>query len=169
MKLAPYKKPEGFAPPEIITVDLYTSSGWKYQVERTVKWQLLNNFTILRAHETRYYKVSMSGLLTIKASCCYNGADCFPDTEWMRLPSLIHDVLLWLIAAGAIPESENDLVDRELADLVKFQEPKTFREKYLRRIRAIYIFRATNLAQTRIGEIREIKHRKIKILIPSPH
>ena len=105
-------------------VEMQITSGCKYQiVTHDVVWQLLNDFTITRNFETRYYSITTDGLFTFKVSCCYNGPNAFPDVDWMMIGSLIHDGLDWLIGKGIIPESENWLIDKELGDIVKLSEP----------------------------------------------
>jgi len=87
----------------------------------------------------------------------HNGADCFPDYSYMVFPSAVHDVGLWLIDWGIIPESNNNIVDQELRDCVELgNEPmpwwKGGNNRTARKIEAWKIYRATNLAKTKAGE-----------------
>ncbi len=100
----------------------------------------------------------------------HNGADCFPDFPFMIFPSAVHDVALWLIDHGIIPEESNNLVDKELEDcILNSEEPMPWfmggSNKYARKYQARKIRRATNLAKTEQGENSTLDHqiRKAKI------
>ena len=95
--------------------------------------------------------------LYLKAGFQHNGADCFPDYEFMIFPSAVHDVALWLIDWGVIPESMNNMVDKELADcIIHSRTPmpwwKGGSNKTCRKFEAWKIKRATNIAKTKKGE-----------------
>lgn len=94
----------------------------------------------------------------------HNGADCFPDYEFMIFPSAIHDVCLWLIDWGIIPEENNNLVDHELYHCIMhtFVPMPWFKGgnlKFARRYQARKIEIATHLARTKAGEKGSLEFR----------
>lgn len=100
----------------------------------------------------------------------WNGADWFPDYEFMMFPSAIHDPCLWLIDHGIIPETYNNLVDKELEDCIlksKTHMPwwKGGSNKTLRKIEARKIRRATNLARTKQGEHSTLEYQLTRLPI----
>lgn len=135
------------------SVTLQWTSGWKYQVVEEITWELRCNFKPLMEHHTNYYELwhhDGRWFITIYAGCCWDGPTWFPDFVWMMLASLIHDVLHWLIAAGAISTNSNDLIDAELAGIVRMQKER------LSGLRAWYIEKATNRVDQKAGEQKEI-------------
>lgn len=128
------------------------TKGWKYQTDQTIGFKLHNKFTIKPGgYKNQYYSISEDGVLVAYRGCCWDGATWFPDFEWMMIPSLIHDILHWLIAKGVIPESENDLIDKEL---VSWVAPNSNRLKVLAARRLIK--RATNLVDQRVGQEKKV-------------
>ena len=100
----------------------------------------------------------------------WNGADWFPDYEFMIYPSAVHDVGLWLIDHGIIPESYNNMVDKELEDcIINSVTPmpwwKGGSSKRLRKFEARKIRRATNLARTKRGERSSLEYQITRLPI----
>ena len=100
----------------------------------------------------------------------WNGADWFPDYEFMIYPSAVHDVGLWLIDHGIIPEAYNNMVDKELEDcIINSSTPmpwwKGGSNKTLRKIEARKIRRATNLAKTKRGEHGALEYQVTRLSI----
>lgn len=125
------------------------TKGWKYRVEAPALFKLLTPLTLRASWESPWMAVNKeSRLLLLKPGYAYNGADCFPDFDWVMTAAAGHDGLLQLIALGIIPESENDLVDKEFSLWVRgFPGAQT-----LMALRSWYVRKGTNLAQTRLGE-----------------
>ena len=148
-------------------IDLWTTSGWKYQVEKEIIWTPLNKIIVLQAFDGPYYSLQLDGTGIIKPGCCYNGADCFPDVSWMKFPSLMHDFYLWCIERGLIPENQNNVIDAELGDIIARQKIEghdmTWFEEWLRYRRSRYIEKATKLAKSRKGDGKKIHKMKIEI------
>jgi hypothetical protein len=70
-----------------------------------------------------------------------------PDHDFMMAPSLVHDILHWLIARGVISPELNDTIDRELEwaiNYFKVSPPKWQGGNLLKRWRAKWIRRATH-------------------------
>ena len=108
--------------------------------------------------------------LYLKPGFQWNGADMFPDYEYMLYPSAVHDVCLWLIDWAVIPEAMNNTVDKELADcIIHSVTPmpwfKGGSSKTLRKVEAWKIKRATHIAKTKAGECGTLlfQDRKIEI------
>lgn len=120
-----------------ITLDLTT--GFKYQLNQRVEWKILTpGITILQDYEdpNGYYSVTTDGTIVGEIGCGYDGPTKFPDVDWMMLPSLVHDILHWLIDIGIIPESCNHLIDEELGAIIAVQQPKSWWGKKWRGFRS---------------------------------
>lgn len=99
----------------------------------------------------------------------WNGANCYPDWDFILIPSAKHDVGHWLIEHGAFPESYNNLIDKELQLDIKYSKtPVPFIQGgwIPKPIRAKYIQRATNIANsTRRPSVLEdqFKYRRVSL------
>lgn len=135
--------------------------GFKYQLEADWHWKLKGDFTIARNYHNRYYWVSTDGHLGAFAGCAWDGATFFPDYRWILEGSLGHDLLHWLIAKGIIPESQNDLIDKELAEIIKARAPlprllpMPVAIKLLH-ARAWMVRKGTNLVNQKSGDVRPL-------------
>lgn len=138
--------------------------------------RLYNDLGILEPFKQRdgWYYVFQDGAghwwLYLRKGFRHNGADWFPDYDFMLFPSAIHDVCLWLIDWGIIPEENNDLVDRELYDCIIHTDVpmpwfKGGSNKWARRWEARRIKLATHLARTSAGEqgSLEFKNRTLRL------
>ena len=130
-------------------------SGYKYQLESTVRWKLVNKFTIKKEFKSRYYslrKIDGAWWLIIHAQAAWDGATMYPDCKWLMPASLIHDYLHHVIAKGIIPESQNDLIDAELAEVIKVTHyKKSWFDKIMDRFRPWYVEKATNLVNEKVN------------------
>lgn len=124
------------------------TKGWKYQLCDDIEIQLKTPITITKYFGNRYYQAYPAGKIRILGGCCWDGPTWFPDFEWMMKPSLIHDVLHWLIANGTIPEEQNDLIDEELG--LWIQENKGMPRLF--KFRGWYVKTATHLCNQKAGE-----------------
>jgi hypothetical protein len=134
-------------------VTLRWTAGWKYRVVDSVCWKLLGDFNPSGPYRTEYWQLfewKGDWYVMAKGGCCWDGPTWFPDVEWMMFPSLIHDILHWVIAAGVIPEDSNDKIDAELAGIVRLQGGR------MSGLRAWYIEKATNTVDQQKGETKEI-------------
>ena len=131
---------------------LFYTKGWKYQVDEDFEFQLHHNFGIKQTYDNGYYRVDPSGLVKVYRGCCWDGATFFLDTKWMMKPSLIHDILHWLIAAGVIGEWANDLIDMELDHWIR----KNKGWSWLYRFRGGYIRLATNQVNQKKGKVKKV-------------
>lgn len=127
------------------------TKGWKYQLCDGIEIKLKTPITIKQYFGNRYYQAFPDGTLRILAGCCWDGPTWFPDFKWMMKPSLIHDVLHWLIANGTIPEEDNDLIDKELALWIKQGKGQS----WLYSFRAWYVKKATSLVDQSKGEVKK--------------
>lgn len=136
------------------------TKGWKYQVVDTIRFELKNDFIIIPedGFSNMYYSITPERsegrpvILTVYKGCCWDGPTWFPDFKWMMRPSLIHDVLHWLIAKEVIPFHQNDLIDKELADWIEEENGWPL----LMKGRGLYTKRATNLIDQKIGVEKKI-------------
>jgi len=134
-------------------VILNWTAGWKYQVATRITWRLRCDFKPLKIHTTPYYSLyNRDGqwYITVFVGCCWDGPTWFPDFKWTMLASLIHDVLHWLLAAGAISTSSNDLIDAELAGIIRMDTAP------FAGFRAWYMERATNTVDQKAGQVKKI-------------
>lgn len=135
------------------------TDGWKYQLDKTVRFKLKNDFKITKEYKNQYYRISKTGYVTIYRGCCWDGPTWFPDVKWMMVPSLIHDVLHWLIARGVIEESDNDLIDAELGHWIVKEAEKvnaTSLRLNIYKFRAWYVRKATNLVDQKKGQLKKV-------------
>jgi hypothetical protein len=136
------------------------NQGIKYQLTERTEWSLIEPIKINYSYATRWYGIDKdTRLVWAEMGCGWDGATMFPDFNWILEPSLRHDVLLWLIAAGAIPESENHLIDRELRHYIRLiggPESRGRIKDLTLKVRSRYVNRATNLANTKFGQVTPI-------------
>jgi len=81
----------------------------------------------------------------------WNGANFYPDWDFILIPSARHDVGHWLIEHGIISPWENNGIDQQLKeDLINSNTPIPFLAGgwIPKRVRAHIIGRATNLSNT---------------------
>jgi hypothetical protein len=127
----------------------------KYLVAKDVSRVIGSGITILRDFDCEYYSiVKKTRVMTIKRGCVTDGATNFPDTDWILEGSFWHDVLHWLIAQGVIPENENDLIDKELAHIIRLEGGKKgggWLSKKLLKARSKYVELATHLSDEKKG------------------
>lgn len=161
-----YVAPEAIPHLPWLRQQLSYTDGWKYQTTEYFVWKLVNKFDIKEDYQNRYYGITKSGYYFKKPGCCWNGADLFPDFKWIMPGSGVHDGLLWLVAKGIIPESQNNLIDAELGEVIKATlKGKTKLVRFVIKARAWYVKIGTHLAFTRKGEAKTIHKIKIANLI----
>lgn len=66
--------------------------------------------------QTDFFKLTLVGVLTIKAGYAWNGANCFPDIPSVLRGSLAHDCGYQMINEGLLPLLERVYVDQLLYD-----------------------------------------------------
>jgi hypothetical protein len=151
---------------------------------RRVKWQITSTFIYkLRYsygltedfhHPKGWYSVVKgedgAWYLIAHVGCAWDGATLYFDYLWMMVPSLVHDILHWLIKRGVIHEIYNDVIDLELEQaIIHGKEPIPWRQggnsKIVRRLRAKIILRGTNLAdeKTLTGDFNDIKIERVLV------
>lgn len=125
------------------------SKNWAYRVEMGgFAYRLNQKYTITEDHHCRYFSLMKDGHLLIRESFNWDGATKFFDFKWILTPSAIHDALHQAIQYGWIPESENNLIDKELEQAICGNVGK----KWLLKIRGLYVRKATNWVDQKIGE-----------------
>jgi hypothetical protein len=70
--------------------------GFKYVLDEEAQFKLPEWFP--RQYRTLYEDVRIkvdSENLTLKQGFAWNGANAFPDHDWIIVPSAIHDAMLW--------------------------------------------------------------------------
>jgi hypothetical protein len=107
--------------------------GFKYVVETKEHYPFPKWFPIqLRfPYEDARIKISRKGI-TLKSGFAWNGANAFPDHDWVMVPSAIHDGLLWWRHYHWEGRDRDETTDRELkraidqwfTDLCKARVPK---------------------------------------------
>lgn len=130
---------------------LFYHDDIKYIVARQWEWKLIGDFHPAGTFDTHWYALEKrpSGWwIVAKVGCGWDGATWFPDFKWTMQASLGHDILHWLIAKRIIPESENDLIDREMCHIIK-DRGKGYER--LLRFRAWYIKKGISLVNQKAG------------------
>lgn len=143
----------------------------KYMLAEPATWKLRGNITIRHDYENEFFSVNAkTRVITAKRWCAWDGATKFPDFPWILEGSLWHDILHWLIARGVIPEEENNLIDEELAYIIrKLGGPKSRGaiKELLLKFRSGYVELATHLANEKVGAtipIYKLEHGKVEKL-----
>lgn len=151
---------------------------------RRVKWQVTDNHFIYELqyeygiteefhHPLGYYSVMKNSrgkwCVIAYIGCTWDGATKYPDFLWMMFPSLVHDILHWLIKRGVIHVRYNDVIDLELEQMIIHGgQPIPWYQggnsNTVRRIRAKLILRATNTADEKLDlETSDIEIRSVKV------
>ena len=126
--------------------DYYHPDGW---------------YGVFRGMDRCWYVIAYIG-------CAWDGATKYPDFLWMMVPSLVHDILHWLIKRGIIGERFNDLIDMELEyAVVHGKQPIPLRQggnsKFTRTVRARIIRIGANTADEVFDTTTEdVRHRKVR-------
>lgn len=126
-------------------------------LDRSWEWQLsdrLAGYCDEEYHGRWYSLVHREDGWYIQAhtGCVWDLATGWIDWQWLIEASLGHDILVWLIKRGAIPESANDLIDKELTLIARARGTA-----FGLRPRLWFIRKATNLVdQDTDGKGREI-------------
>ena len=129
--------------------------GYKYQLVRPWKWKVQSDLTILSDFRNRYYWASAKRReIGAYVGCAWDGATWFPDFDWIIEGSLGHDIFHWLIAKGIVPESDNPLIDRELAAIIRERGGDV--PEWLINFRASYVRRATGFVDQKQGDEKPI-------------
>lgn len=136
----------------------YTKVPWKYKVHEGFAYKLQCQYTIAREYETPYFALTADGWLLISSLYCWDGATKFPDFDWIKTPSAIHDALHQLIVDGIIPESENDLIDQELALAIEGNHATRWTKQVLLKLRGWYVRKATNTVNEKAGSKPKVYH-----------
>lgn len=130
--------------------------GYKYQLESDWKWKLQEDIEINYAFQGPYYALTEDGWIHAFKGCAWDGATWFPDFDWIMEGSLGHDILHWLIAHGAIPESQNDLIDKELENIIRARHGNNWFQRRLDKFRGWYVRRATGFVDQKAGLFKPV-------------
>lgn len=90
-----------------------------------------------------------------------------PDHDFMMAPSLIHDILHWLIRRNIIDEDKNDIIDYELERAINYYNvsPPAWQGGNLfglKKWRAKWIRRATHTCDEKAGSKMPIRRITLK-------
>ncbi len=129
----------------------YSPIRWKYRVAEPFAYRLNCKFSLTAPYSCPYFALTMDGWLLIFEVYAWDGATKFPDFDWIKTPSAIHDALHNAIAAGAIPESENDLIDKELELAIRGNPAARWTKQLLVKLRGWYVRKATNTVNEKKG------------------
>lgn len=130
----------------------YSKQLWRYRVEGNgFAYKLQGKFTIT-PYSGPYFAITADGWLLVSGIYGWDGATMFPDFRWMMTASAIHDALHNAILVGAIPESENDLIDEELNLAVRGNMGK----QWLLKLRGWYVRAGTQLVDQKAGATAKV-------------
>jgi len=128
----------------------------KGQLAAQAEWRLRGKFKGLKEYKGRYYsliqKADKKWYLKAYIGCAWDFATKFPDFKWVKEPSLWHDILSWLIEQGCISEGQNDLIDAEMAHVIRANA----KWDWLGKLRAWYIEKGTNTYDSKAGNERKV-------------
>ena len=140
---------------------LYYTDGWKYITFSPFVHCFYNqDLPFLTEYDCQWYAIrKINGLwyLYVKPGCGWDGASMYFDYRWIMYPSLVHDILHWLIAKGVLPEEANDLIDKELGDCIRYsKEPIKWIHggNISRPLRASLVVAGTKLIDEKTKKIR---------------
>lgn len=144
---------------------LYESKDWMWH-------KFINDFGLTEDWHSPsgYYGVCIdkqgNAWLWTKPGFRWDGASLYPDYDFMKNPSRIHDCLHWMIKWGVLSELQNDLIDKELGDCVRYG--KTPIDWYLggelsRPLRAKMVERATHVVNEKRSDRELFEMRTIPI------
>lgn len=132
----------------------------KYQVYEDTEYELQSDIIITKNFTHRFYGVNKdSRTIWVKAGFAWDGATMFPDFNWIFEGALWHDVLHLLISKGAIPTSENNKIDNELALAVKkFGRPTDsgWLSRTMLKFRGSYVKRFTGFVHQSVTQARPV-------------
>lgn len=146
----------------------------KWQVTEILVFKLVYHYGITEDwdHPRGWYSIVERDdgcYLIVYGGCAWDGATLYPDYAWMIVPSLVHDVLLYLVARGVIDERYNDVIDSELYwAIIDGKEPIPLLQggnsKFVRKLRAKIVLRGVNTADTKNqSKTEDIKHRRVVV------
>lgn len=108
-------------------------TGFKYVVDESEYFEFPDWFPLQYRfpYDDARINVSRRGL-TLKQGFAWNGANAYPDYDWIMVPSAIHDAMLWwrhyhwkdhLIVDLIVDREMKRAIDRWFADLAKERMP----------------------------------------------
>lgn len=166
-----------------ITIDMFDTEKMGY---RGARWQVVGKPVAFRLryeygfkedwhHPDGWYSVMLlkdawgdeDWHVVAWRGCAWDGATKYPDFKWMIGPSLLHDILHWLIKRGIIAEHYNDVIDLELKEaIIHGKEPIPWYQggnsMAVRKLRAHLVLRGTNLAdEKKVIGATDMKHKEV--------
>lgn len=162
-------------------MQLYTEStvlvyedGLKYRLASPFVYKLYYDYEPEKEfkHPQGYYELKKDehGEWWIFAhyGCCWDGPSGYWDFKFMQFPSLIHDILHWLIGWGAIDEKYNDTIDDELEHAIRVAKtriPIWLGGKLLKNVRARIVRRATNFVDEKYQPFKKTDRKRHEVRI----
>jgi len=131
------------------------SKGWKYRVEGGFAYKLQCQYSSIIEYVGAWFSIlSVNGewWLLVEDRYAWNGANRFPDFDWIMAQSCIHDALHEAIDIGVIGTEDNDTIDRELDLAIQGNPATRASKKALLAFRGWYVRKATNTADQKQGE-----------------
>jgi hypothetical protein len=123
---------------------------WKYRVEEGFAYKLQTALTIT-PYSCPYFTLTADRWLLMHTLYAWDCATKFPDFDWIKTPSAIHDALHEAIRLGAIPESQNYLIDRELELAIAGNPAINWTKRQALKFRGWYVRTATGTVNERAG------------------
>lgn len=136
----------------------FTHIRWKYKTVEGFAYPLKCQYAFLQLpFSTPYFAITADGKwLLMFENYAWDGATKFPDFDWIKTPSAIHDALHEAIRLGCIPESDNDLIDEEL-NLAICGNYATRKSKIaLLKLRGWYVKKATGTVDEKAGVLERV-------------
>jgi hypothetical protein len=143
------------------------SKGWKYRVEGAFAYELQCEYKNINEYESAWFSIqfiNQKWWLIVWDRYAWNGANSFPDFNWILAQSCLHDALHEAIDVGAIGEEDNDTIDLELDIAIQGNKAARASKKALFKFRGWYVRKATNTSDQKQGggikvyELPKMKH-----------
>lgn len=106
-------------------------SGYKHQLCEAEEYRLPRWWPEYYKHDWSNDWVQLSqDVLRLKKGYCWNGANNYPDYDWIVVPSGVHDAMLQVFEYFRLTLSKDDqdelkyLIDRWFAELAQERAPK---------------------------------------------
>jgi hypothetical protein len=135
---------------------VWYSKSWKYRAEKGgFAYKLQCQYANIKPFSCPWWALTEhkgDWWLLIFDRYAWNGANKFPDFEWIMTQSCIHDALHEAIDIGVIGTGDNDMIDKELDIAIQGNPASRASKKALLAFRGWYVRKATNTADQKQGE-----------------
>ena len=100
--------------------------NWKYVLTEDLTIMLDNSTfgLMFGGIDQPYFRLTHSGMLTIKKGYTWDGLSSFPDRKQWLMGSAVHDTLIQMCDEGFIPDAERNECHREMRIILEHTSNK---------------------------------------------